>query len=164
MQFVLCLLWSPWRGFACCKSFFFYTYLVFCFFLPSGKRHTRACLPALTQAYILSLSLVHSFSVQLGTIQCQPSSSNSNNNNVRVVSVAIVVAAATATATAAAAAAVPAAAAEVWMIHKTCENWKIKWNASSSSNSSSCSCAGEATSQNRKRNETKRYAVDGVVS
>lgn len=101
----------------------------------------------------LPLSLFYSFSLLLlGTIQCQPSrNNNSKNHNVRVAWVAIVVAAANVAAVAAAAAAV---VASVWMIHKTCENWKIKWNATAAA--AAAAVRVRRQSQDRKRNETKQ--------
>lgn len=53
-------------------------------------------------------------------------------------------------ATVAAAAAAAAVVAFVWMIHKTCENWKIKWNATAAA----AAARGRRQSQDRKRNET----------
>lgn len=132
MQFVL---WLPCLGFAC--------------FLALSLSLSLK----LKLSHSLPLSLFYSFSLLLlGTIQCQPSRNNNNskNHNVRVAWVAIVVAAANVAAVAAAAAVV----ASVWMIHKTCENWKIKWNATAAA--AAAAVRVRRQSQDRKRNETKQ--------
>lgn len=51
-------------------------------------------------------------------------------------------------------AATAAVVASVWMIHKTCENWKIKWNATATA--AAAAARVRRQSQDRKRNETKQ--------